>query len=444
MKTIKTITIAILAALTLSLTGCYDDSDLKNQIGGLDDRLSKIEQTVNKLNSDYNSLKTTIAALEEKDFIKECKPLADGTGYEIYFEKHKPIVIKNGDKGDKGDKGDQGDPGTSGTPGKTPVISVKLDETSGQYCWTVDGVFVEVDGKYVPARGETITPEFKAEDGNLMISWNGTDWEPISDTPVLGIFKDVDPTTDPTKVTFTLQDGTTFDIPVAAQVIPLKIKINSNSNPVLPVDIERSGSLNFRATVEGADATTVFDIVPIGEFPTLRIQKSFLAGMYEVSAQATEIPTGKLLCTATRASDGSSATTVVSFVERVFSLESWSGQTIGQITPDSYSRYKSEVDATEQEFAFGLTSNDFLSLDFVLSDEAKEFIENVEWQVQDQMVPPGEPAHRQVVAVFTIKANDTGSPREGYIYMGDGAIVNDIHNNYVIYVKQAAAEPAVE
>ncbi|MDR3351014.1 MAG: hypothetical protein LBN98_05165, partial [Prevotellaceae bacterium] len=78
-------------------------------------------------------------------------------GYTITFSTGEPITISNGEKGDNGE------------PGDTPQIGVaEYPANSGVYYWTLNGVFIEIEGQKLPVtgpKGEDGTPGIPGDPG---------------------------------------------------------------------------------------------------------------------------------------------------------------------------------------------------------------------------------------------------------------------------------------
>ena len=134
----------VMCACSFWLSSCtddYNDSELRNDIENLEDRVTTLEKWQKSVNGNIQSLQNLVAALEDKDYVTGVTPLEDGTGYVITFLKSGNITIKHGEKGEQGNKGD------------TPVVSVKQD-ADGKYYWTINGEWLLDDGNKIPVTGE--------------------------------------------------------------------------------------------------------------------------------------------------------------------------------------------------------------------------------------------------------------------------------------------------
>lgn len=213
-KILHSAVITIMAAL-VSACSMYDDTDLRNQLDDFEDRLSRLEKTVEEINSDIDALQQIVNALQENITIDRVETNADG--YTIHFSDGTTARISNGKDG-----------------ANAPVISVKQDEEDGMWYWTLDGEWLIVDGQRVRAQGTDgkdatsprirINPDTKmweiSTDGGM--TWESTgvvaegkDGEPGTGS---GIIADIDYTSDPYNVIFTLSDGTRISVPKTISV----------------------------------------------------------------------------------------------------------------------------------------------------------------------------------------------------------------------------------
>lgn len=110
----------ILAAFAL-LVGCseeYDDTDVRNQIDDLNNKVTSIEEQIASLRQQATQINNDLAAIQaiaNGIAITKVESASDG-GYTITFSNGKSYTIANGAKGDKGDKGDTGEAGAPATP----------------------------------------------------------------------------------------------------------------------------------------------------------------------------------------------------------------------------------------------------------------------------------------------------------------------------------------
>lgn len=147
MKTRKTLTLLLLAALTLAACK-YDDSALWEQVNQNTEELAAQAARIAALEAWQAETNTNIQALQTllstTDYITAVTPVVkDGVevGFTISFLNTPAITIYHGTKGDKGDKGD------------TPQIGATQAD-DGNWYWTLNGEFLtDTDGNPIRANG---------------------------------------------------------------------------------------------------------------------------------------------------------------------------------------------------------------------------------------------------------------------------------------------------
>lgn len=228
------------------LSGCYDDSYIKEQLDDYGNRLSKLEAVCQEQNKNISSLKAIVDALGQNDFVTGIAPIEKNgvvVGYTISFHKSGNIDIFHGKDGTSG---------VDGKDGYTPIVGLNKD-VDGNYYWTIDGEWLLCDGQKIQANGidgkpgtdgkDGITPQLKIQNGMWYISFdNGVTWEPDPLGPATGtpgqngdsIFSKI--SYDDKFIYLTLSDGvTTLTLPRSANgqgVGPVTIsldKVTSNS-----------------------------------------------------------------------------------------------------------------------------------------------------------------------------------------------------------------------
>lgn len=138
--------LSILAAAAFCLVSCtsYDEIAMWNKNEDLGERVGRLEELCEQMNSNISALQLIVEALQDNDYVTGVVPVTENgetIGYTINFSKSGPVTIYHGKDGEKGDDG------------KTPVIGVKKD-TDGLYYWTLDGEWLTDDeGKRIPAQG---------------------------------------------------------------------------------------------------------------------------------------------------------------------------------------------------------------------------------------------------------------------------------------------------
>ena len=247
MKARKTLTLLLLAALTLAACK-YDDSALWEQVNQNTEELAAQAARIAALEAWQAETNTNIEALQTllstTDYITAVTPVVkDGVevGFTISFLNTPAITIYHGTKGDKGDKGD------------TPQIGAAQDD-DGNWYWTLNGEFLTdtddnpirangTQGEQGPAGDDAPLPQLATgkklneqqittdsqnkdiEPDAIYLSVDGGQtWTRVSgekgeqgDTGATGpkgdsFFKGID-TTHADYVTFTLADGSTFQVP---------------------------------------------------------------------------------------------------------------------------------------------------------------------------------------------------------------------------------------
>jgi len=250
MKTRKTLTLLLLAALTFAACK-YDDSALWEQVNQNTEELAAQAVRIAALEAWQAETNTNIQALQTllstTDYITAVTPVVkDGVevGFTISFLNTPSITIYHGTKGDKGDKGD------------TPQIGATQAD-DGNWYWTLNGeLLTDTDGNPIRANGtqggqgepgsdgddaplpqlatgakltdQGITTDSQnnpiAADAIYLSVDGGQTWTRVSgekgeqgDSGATGpkgdsFFKGID-TTNADYVTFTLADGSTFQVP---------------------------------------------------------------------------------------------------------------------------------------------------------------------------------------------------------------------------------------
>nr|MBE6191165.1 hypothetical protein [Rikenellaceae bacterium] len=229
------------AVALLCAVGCggdeYDDSALRKDLTDLANRVAKLEQLCQQMNTNISSLQTIVNALQQNDYITSVAPVTQGgkvIGYTITFSRSGAITIYHGEDGKDGTNG------ANGKDGYTPQVGVMKD-TDGIYYWTVDGEWLlDAKGNKIQAVGtdgkdgedgtngsngkDGITPQLKIENDYWYVSYdNGKTWTQLGKATGAdgsdgtdgadgdSIFKSV--TQDDEFVYFNLSDGTMITLP---------------------------------------------------------------------------------------------------------------------------------------------------------------------------------------------------------------------------------------
>lgn len=215
--------------LIMVLVSCekYDDSDLRNDVQNLENRVNALEKWQGEVNSNLTSLQSIANALNGADYLTSITDLKDDSGkvigYTLQFAKGGSKIIYHGKDGTNGQ---------NGIDGTTPLIGFNI-HSDGAYYWTLNGEWLlDADGKMVKASGKDgnsgedgmpgqdgITPKLKIEDDYWYVSYdNGNSWEKLGiavsadSTPSSScIFKGV--SVSENYITFVLADGGSFALP---------------------------------------------------------------------------------------------------------------------------------------------------------------------------------------------------------------------------------------
>ena len=260
----KLFVILTVALVGVLLTSCeYDDTNLWNEIDGVKDRVTALEEAVEKTNGDIVALQTIVNALQKNVFVTAVNTNADGCT--ITFSDGETVTISNGKDGKDATN--------------APVISVKQD-TDGNYYWTLDGEWLLVDGEKVRANGSDGANGQNGENGKdavapqVRINDTTKEWEISTDGGVTwvstsvvaegkdgtagsngangdSIFKLVD-TSSADYVIITLNDGTTFRLARYDESAPTFVI--ENATEVVEVEFGKSVELVV-ATSNVADYT---------------------------------------------------------------------------------------------------------------------------------------------------------------------------------------------
>ena len=307
MKARKTLTLLLLAALTLAACK-YDDSALWEQVNQNTEELAAQAARIAALEAWQAEMNTNIQALQTllstTDYITAVTPVVkDGVevGFTISFLNTPAITIYHGTKGDKGDKGD------------TPQIGATQAD-DGNWYWTLNGeLLTDTDsnpirangtqGEQGPAGDDAPLPQLATgtkltEQGVNTDSQNediepdaiylsvdgGQTWTRVSgekgeqgDTGATGpkgdsVFESV-VTTNTDYVTFTLADGSTFQVP---RYTGISLTFNHASLSLL-----YGGTTTIQCTAGGsADFTTdnLFVVAPAGWKADIALTRSASTG----------------------------------------------------------------------------------------------------------------------------------------------------------------------
>lgn len=145
-------------ACALTFTACddYDDTALWEQVNSNTERIAALEEWQETTNNNIAALQQL---LNTNDMITSVTPVLQGdkeVGYTITFLHSDPVTIYHGEKGDKGE---------DGTAGSTPQIGL-TQQTDGNWYWTLNGELMQdAEGNPIRANGEDGKDGQDGEDG---------------------------------------------------------------------------------------------------------------------------------------------------------------------------------------------------------------------------------------------------------------------------------------
>ena len=150
-----------LAVCVMTFSSCYNDDDLKNSISGLEDRMDKLEASLQSVQTDISTLKTLTDALSQNKSIASVLENEDGS-YTIKFSDQTEVTIRNGENGED-----------------APQITVIKNEEDGIYYWGI----TSTDGKKTFLKdGEGKMMPVTAAAPKIRINTNTKEWEISTDS----------------------------------------------------------------------------------------------------------------------------------------------------------------------------------------------------------------------------------------------------------------------
>ncbi|WP_195471448.1 MULTISPECIES: PL29 family lyase N-terminal domain-containing protein [Bacteroides] len=236
-------TFFLMAVCVVMFSSCYNDDDLKNSISGLEDRMAKLEASLQSIQSDISTLKTLTDALSQKKSIASVLENEDGS-YTIKFSDQTEVTIHNGENGED-----------------APQITVIKDEEDGIYYWGMTGTdgkktfLKDGEGNKMPVTAVAPKVRINTNTKEWEISTdNGKTWEPTGvyasgegtgDTSLFsGVSQDDD------YAYFTLKDGTILKVvkskELKCEILSGKQYFANGEEKQLPV--EMSGISKYTVT----------------------------------------------------------------------------------------------------------------------------------------------------------------------------------------------------
>lgn len=220
MKNLTFLRCILVTIVAFAFASCENDSredELQAGLNGLEKRMEVLETLQDQITAIQQLLEAA-----DRNHITSIEDVADAagrTGFKINFKDSDPITIYNGVNGVNGVDGDD-----------APTISVKKDADNLFY-WTLNGEFLEVDGKKVLAEGkngtDAITPKLKIENNTWMVSYdNGATYTPVEGATAGGTASTAVSYEDKGSYYVFTINGSSIDIP---KYIPLTIAFTYGS-----------------------------------------------------------------------------------------------------------------------------------------------------------------------------------------------------------------------
>lgn len=193
---------------------------VEDRITGLKGKVSEVEAMVSDINTDLSNLSSLLDKLKSGDYIESISEVQAGC-YVLSFESKDVLVLKDG------------------TSGKTPVIGVRYDNSSGFYCWTIQNGTASPTWLYDSFNrkisAEATVPRLRIQDAYWQVSYDdGAHWTNLFQA--LGeegssVFRNVD-WSDPYSVKFTLMDGTSFQVPTMEAINQISSACDTINNNI--------------------------------------------------------------------------------------------------------------------------------------------------------------------------------------------------------------------
>ena len=264
--------------LGLAISGCikYDDTEIKGKVSDLSQKVSELTQKVNDINGQVVAMKTVVDAWKDGGYVVSVDNSVAGQ-HTITFDGGKKVVLYDGAKGD------------------TPDITVKKE--GDDYFWYAG------DTKLGSA---ALLPSFSVNDKEeLVVTIDGKETnlgkvKGENGAPGDSFFKDVK-VTEGEKVTFTLADNSSFDIPFAKA---FKLVIE---NPAR--EVTAGEDIKFPYTVQSANESTTVDAFASGNY-TVKVEADVI-----VVTAPTPVSAGQVLVWAQNG-EGLFSMVKLSFIEK--------------------------------------------------------------------------------------------------------------------------------
>lgn len=165
-------------------------TDYQSQIDQLQSQIDQLKLGNDDVNASAQSLQSLLEQIQAGSEVASFSPVGSGdaiSGYVLTFENGESVTVYNSD------------------------CNISVGKDGDGYYWMVDDKFLEKDGQMVPIVSETVSPQFRNEEGNIQVSYdNGVSWDSVGSfgKPCIESV-----TEDNASVTFCLAGGSTIVIP---------------------------------------------------------------------------------------------------------------------------------------------------------------------------------------------------------------------------------------
>lgn len=202
-------------------------AEMDRRVTELEQRQQALSRQLQDIEKDVNALSALMDAYAKGFHVTSVEEVRkDGAiiGWNVSFDHHPSILLRNGADGRNGYVGVDGRDGVPGRTGNSPQVGVTRSD--GAWYWTVDGQLLrDASGQPVPASASSsetqakdgLTPVITIENGIWVVTVGGTrtEWTAVSTTEAVvedGIFSSV--ATSGNQVNVTLKDGTLLQLPL--------------------------------------------------------------------------------------------------------------------------------------------------------------------------------------------------------------------------------------
>lgn len=296
----------MLAAGLLGFAACT--GDLEDRVTSLENRLDKLEAMVN---DNVTSIKAILEANAKAVTINSVT--TTDNGYVINFSNGTTATITNGQDGAPGQNGQDGAPGQDGKDAAAPQIGVQ--EIDGVLYWTVNGELLKFNGENIRVTGndgqdgapgqagqdgkDGITPQFKVEEGKWYISFDGEVWSEVG-SAVTEVKSVVTVETTDEAYIFHIDD-TTISIP---KTNAFSLKLDQNDS----IELKAGERIMLTYNIVGEDKTTHVAV----ESSNFKAELDEYTKTLFITAPAEPVD-GYVLIKATRNSDGAHSAQHITF-----------------------------------------------------------------------------------------------------------------------------------